>query len=161
MSTKGSPFLYLACQAGRIAPLTPVSYATAKKSKAFCGGPFSLHLLQPEKGQAKCRHCPPLEKFLRTTMLEDKRLSHSSNVEVCYRLQEKTWCMQRFPFSSEFGQKIRKFSLHTGASHYLHMNLVLFRCNRSQIWQRFLFRQWLDLRRLSLMSIHEMLAYCR
>jgi len=46
--------------------------------------------------------------------------------------------MQRFPFRSEFGQEIPKFCLHTGAPHIRHTNLVLFRCNGPQIWQRFL-----------------------
>ena len=50
MSTKGGSFFYLACQGGRLAPWPPISYATARKSKAFCKGPFALHLSQPEKG---------------------------------------------------------------------------------------------------------------
>ena len=37
----------------------------------------------------------------------------------------------------QFGQKIRKFCLDTGAPHFRHTNLVLFLCNGPQISQRF------------------------
>jgi len=67
--------------------------------------------------------------------------------------------MQRFPFSGEFGQKIRKCSLHTGAPNFRHTNLVLFGAVDRKA---FSCRQWfMDLRLLSLTSSQEMLAYCR
>ena len=62
-------------------------------------------------------------------------LSHSTNVEMCYTAKTKMHVTLSF---QQFGQKIRKCSLHTGAPHFRHANLALFRCNVMQIWQRFL-----------------------
>ena len=79
-------------------------------------------------------------------------------------IQPKSKCMQRFPFSSEFGQKIRKCSLHTRAPHFRHTNLQprLFSMQWTAHLAAFSCRQWfIVLRRLSLMSIHDMLTYCR
>jgi len=63
------------------------------------------------------------------------KIHTSSNFEVFYTT--KTKVHRRLSFQ-QFRQKIRKCSLHTGAPHLRHTNLVLFRCNGLQIWQRFL-----------------------
>jgi len=46
---------------------------------------------------------------------------------MCYTAKTEVHAM--LFFSSQFGQKIRKCSLHTGVPHFRHANLVLFRCN--------------------------------
>jgi len=69
------------------------------------------------------------------TTLADKLLSHSSNVEMCCTTKTKVHGTLSF---QQFGQKIGTCSLHTGAPHFRPANLVLFRCDEPQIWQRFL-----------------------
>jgi len=54
---------------------------------------------------------------------------------MCYTTKIKVHATLSF---QQFGQKIQKSSLHTGAPHFRHANLVLLRCDGPQIWQRFL-----------------------
>jgi len=66
--------------------------------------------------------------------LQSNLFHTSSNFEVFYTTKTKVHGRLSF---QQFRQKIRKCSLHTGAPHLRHTNLVLFRCNGLHIWQRF------------------------
>ena len=72
---------------------------------------------------------------------------------MCYTT--KTKLHETITFKQS-GQKIRKYSLHTGAPHFRHAKLVLFRCDGRQIWQCFAMCSCWALAPVSLTSNQEM-----